>query len=346
MLMVAGFGGPLGPLNHYLMIESLDLLIIIPEGAYPSTECEEPLMAQYDRGRDRETAAADTGLITEGATNKEDKHSITDAGKTGTGAVGANTEGVKRESSGAAEAGFADTGEAEMVAIKPELFSQWFAGSGLAGTTTAETDAVNTDIAETEANPETEAVFESDQVEHEETGLKAKGKTEIAEDMAEMAAAEEERKAALAEEERKAAAAKALENESAGGDGGMERPAFANPSRTRDSRGAGRSRASGHTELTQTGIASWYGDNFHNGPTASGETYDMYSLTAAHRELPFNTMVKVTRLDDNRSVVVRINNRGPFTEGRIIDLSKKAAEQIGMISQGLAQVRVEVVKLP
>jgi len=98
--------------------------------------------------------------------------------------------------------------------------------------------------------------------------------------------------------------------------------------------------------LTQEGIASWYGANFHNGPTASGETYDMYSLTAAHRELPFNTMVKVTRLDDNRSVVVRINNRGPYIEGRIIDLSKKAAEQIGMKGQGLAQVRIEVIELP
>ncbi|GEM_PF-3176055 len=98
--------------------------------------------------------------------------------------------------------------------------------------------------------------------------------------------------------------------------------------------------------LTQEGIASWYGANFHNGPTASGETYDMYSLTAAHRELPFNTMVRVTRLDDNRSVVVRINNRGPYIEGRIIDLSKKAAERIGMKGQGLAQVRIEVIELP
>ncbi len=97
---------------------------------------------------------------------------------------------------------------------------------------------------------------------------------------------------------------------------------------------------------TQKGIASWYGDNFHEGPTASGETYDMYTLTAAHRELPFDSIVKVTRLDNNDSVVVRINNRGPFIEGRIIDLSKKAADELGMKGQGLAKVRIEVIEVP
>jgi len=96
----------------------------------------------------------------------------------------------------------------------------------------------------------------------------------------------------------------------------------------------------------QEGIASWYGSNFHGGPTASGETYDMYSLTAAHRELPFDTVVKVTHLGNNRSVVVRINNRGPFIEGRVIDLSKKAAEAIGMKGSGLARVRVKIVEEP
>jgi len=96
----------------------------------------------------------------------------------------------------------------------------------------------------------------------------------------------------------------------------------------------------------QEGIASWYGDNFHEGPTASGETYDMYTLTAAHRELPFDTIVEVTRLDNNDSVVVRINNRGPYIEGRIIDLSKKAADELGMKGQGLAKVRIEVIEAP
>ncbi len=97
---------------------------------------------------------------------------------------------------------------------------------------------------------------------------------------------------------------------------------------------------------TQEGIASWYGANFHDGPTASGETYDMYTMTAAHRDLPFDTLVEVTRLDNNDSVVVRINNRGPFIEGRIIDLSKKAADKLGMKGQGLARVRIEVIQEP
>ncbi len=97
---------------------------------------------------------------------------------------------------------------------------------------------------------------------------------------------------------------------------------------------------------TQKGIASWYGSNFHDGPTASGETYDMYTMTAAHRDLPFDTLVEVTRLDNKDSVVVRINNRGPYIEGRIIDLSKKAADRLGMKGQGLARVRIEVIEVP
>ncbi len=98
---------------------------------------------------------------------------------------------------------------------------------------------------------------------------------------------------------------------------------------------------------TQKGIASWYGSNFHEGPTASGETYDMYSMTAAHRNLPFNTFVEVTLLDSNRSVVVRINNRGPYTgKERIIDLSKKAADKLGIKGQGLAKVKIEVIEAP
>jgi len=97
---------------------------------------------------------------------------------------------------------------------------------------------------------------------------------------------------------------------------------------------------------TQEGIASWYGSNFHDGPTASGETYDMHTMTAAHRDLPFDTLVEVTRQDNEDSVVVRINNRGPYIEGRIIDLSKKAADRLGMKGQGLAKVRIEVIEVP
>ncbi len=104
--------------------------------------------------------------------------------------------------------------------------------------------------------------------------------------------------------------------------------------------------STGHKGWTQEGIASWYGSNFHNGPTASGETYNMHTMTAAHRDLPFDTLVEVTRLDNEDSVVVRINNRGPFIEGRIIDLSKKAADKLGMKGQGLARVRIEVIEEP
>lgn len=102
----------------------------------------------------------------------------------------------------------------------------------------------------------------------------------------------------------------------------------------------------GNERWIQEGIASWYGSNFHGGPTASGETYDMYEMTAAHRELPFDTIVRVTRLDNNRSIVVRINNRGPFTGGRIIDLSMKAAKKLNMKEQGLCRVRIETIELP
>lgn len=85
-------------------------------------------------------------------------------------------------------------------------------------------------------------------------------------------------------------------------------------------------------------MASWYGPNFHGKLTANGETYDMYKLTAAHRTLPFNTILKVKNLDNGKSVRVRINDRGPFAKDRVIDLSKKAAMEIGMIDPGTAPV--------
>lgn len=94
---------------------------------------------------------------------------------------------------------------------------------------------------------------------------------------------------------------------------------------------------------TQVGIASWYGETFQGRTTASGELFDYRKLTAAHRTLPFDTYVEVTRLDNGRKVVVRINDRGPFVHGRIIDLSKAAAERLGMIRDGVAKVRVRVV---
>jgi len=92
-----------------------------------------------------------------------------------------------------------------------------------------------------------------------------------------------------------------------------------------------------------TGYASWYGDPFHGRRTASGEVYDKYKFTAAHPKLPLGTKAKVTNLKNDRSVVVDINDRGPFVKGRIVDLSLAAARRIGMVDSGIARVRIEVL---
>ncbi|MFO8233318.1 MAG: septal ring lytic transglycosylase RlpA family protein, partial [Longimonas sp.] len=94
---------------------------------------------------------------------------------------------------------------------------------------------------------------------------------------------------------------------------------------------------------TATGVASYYGDKFDGRTTANGETFDNSAYTAAHRTLPFGTRVRVTRIDTGEQVTVRINDRGPFVDGRIIDLSQRAARDIDMIADGLAEVRIEVV---
>ena len=93
----------------------------------------------------------------------------------------------------------------------------------------------------------------------------------------------------------------------------------------------------------QTGKASFYADKFEGTPTASGEKYRHSKLTAAHKTLPFGTRVRVTNLDNNESVEVVINDRGPYVENRIIDLSKSAAEKLGFVNQGLADIRLEVI---
>lgn len=93
----------------------------------------------------------------------------------------------------------------------------------------------------------------------------------------------------------------------------------------------------------EIGIASWYGKKFHGRLTAMGETYDMYAMTAAHKELPLPTVVKVTNLDNGRSVVLRVNDRGPFHDDRLIDLSYGAARQLGFENQGTAPVVVEAL---
>ncbi len=93
----------------------------------------------------------------------------------------------------------------------------------------------------------------------------------------------------------------------------------------------------------ETGIASWYGDKFHGRQTANGETFDMYALSAAHPTLPMPTRVKVTNLDNGRSLVLRLNDRGPFKKGRILDVSKAAAKKLGFYRQGTARVRVQML---
>ncbi len=92
------------------------------------------------------------------------------------------------------------------------------------------------------------------------------------------------------------------------------------------------------------GKASYYGKKFHGKSTASGETFNMNKMTAAHRTLPFGTRVKVTNLRNKRSVILRINDRGPFTKDRILDMSKAAAKKLGIIETGTATVIMEVVK--
>ena len=96
----------------------------------------------------------------------------------------------------------------------------------------------------------------------------------------------------------------------------------------------------------ETGIASWYGHPYHGRRTASGEVYDMEKMTAAHRTRPFNSWVRVYDLDNGRTVDVRINDRGPFVDGRIIDLSHAAARQIEMIGPGTAKVQVRTIAPP
>lgn len=93
------------------------------------------------------------------------------------------------------------------------------------------------------------------------------------------------------------------------------------------------------------GMASWYGDPFHGERTSSGEVYDMHAMTAAHRTLPFQTVVRVHNLDNGKRVQVRVNDRGPFVKGRIVDLSRAAAREIDMIGPGTARVRLEILRI-
>lgn len=97
-------------------------------------------------------------------------------------------------------------------------------------------------------------------------------------------------------------------------------------------------------EIIGSGIASWYGPNFHGKITANGERYDMNDYTAAHKTLPFNTVLRVDNVENGKSVIVRINDRGPYVANRIIDLSRRAAADLDMIGSGTASVRLMVIR--
>lgn len=104
------------------------------------------------------------------------------------------------------------------------------------------------------------------------------------------------------------------------------------------------SKKQGHHKKVMTGIASYYGQDFHGKLTSNGEVFDMYGLTAAHKTLPLNTIVRVTNLDNDKSLILRINDRGPFIEGRILDCSYGAAKKLGYLKAGTARVRIEVIE--
>jgi peptidoglycan lytic transglycosylase len=98
-----------------------------------------------------------------------------------------------------------------------------------------------------------------------------------------------------------------------------------------------------HAGFVQEGLASWYGKDFHGKLTSNGEVYDMYALTAAHKTLPLGVYVRVTNKTNGRQMVVRVNDRGPFVQGRIIDLSYAAAKELGVVGPGTAPVRIEAL---
>ncbi len=95
----------------------------------------------------------------------------------------------------------------------------------------------------------------------------------------------------------------------------------------------------------ESGLASWYGSDFHGKKTSNGETYDMYGRTAAHRTLPFGTLLRVTDRESGRDIEVRVNDRGPFVSGRILDLSYGAAESLGTVGRGVVPVTIEIIQM-
>jgi rare lipoprotein A len=130
-------------------------------------------------------------------------------------------------------------------------------------------------------------------------------------------------------------------------------PAFAASSDTKSSDSSPKAKPakaakakSGKKDFRQVGTASWYGPGFNGKKTASGKRFDQNKLTAAHRSLPLDTVVKVTNLDNGKAVKVEINDRGPYSGKRVIDLSRAAARKLDMTDDGTARVRIEVAELP
>lgn len=95
--------------------------------------------------------------------------------------------------------------------------------------------------------------------------------------------------------------------------------------------------------MVQIGLASWYGPGFHGNLTANGEIFDQDAMTAAHRTLPLPSRARITRMDTGQSIMVRINDRGPYIDGRVLDLSRAAAEALGFVEDGLIEVRIEAL---
>ncbi len=124
----------------------------------------------------------------------------------------------------------------------------------------------------------------------------------------------------------------------------MEQAEHSNGSKTSSRTEQPQHQTSGKVLLTLEGVASYYAHDFHGKQTSNGEIFDMNALTAAHRTFPFGTKVRVTNLGNNKTVIVRVNDRGPFKEGRIMDLSIGAAKEIDLILNGTARVRLEVLE--
>ncbi|MGY8781313.1 MAG: septal ring lytic transglycosylase RlpA family protein [Fidelibacterota bacterium] len=120
-------------------------------------------------------------------------------------------------------------------------------------------------------------------------------------------------------------------------------PVKASSSKTKKDLPSLKTKKKGNHRKTMTGVSSFYAEAFHGKLTANGEVYDMYGVTAAHKTLPLNTVARVTNLENNKSLILRINDRGPYVKGRILDCSYGAAKKLDFINNGTAKVKIEVI---